>query len=146
MEHFKPYEVVDQNTYQQMGDSAESLLTLDCRFSFDGIWEFFYQRDGHCVIICNNWHTGGPFQWRGWRTVEAAHKLGSPTGHEQHTAGNAGDLTIQGYTAEQARQIIKENQDNPLLAKITRLEANVSWLHFDCKQLIGQERIHVFVA
>lgn len=46
-----------------------------------------------------------------------------------HKFGKAGDFTVKGMTAEQARQRIKENAH--LLPCSIRLEAGVNWLHFD---------------
>ena len=43
--------------------------------------------------------------------------------------GKAGDFTITGMTAEQARQAIKKNAS--LLPCNIRMEKAVSWLHFD---------------
>lgn len=46
-----------------------------------------------------------------------------------HVLGKAGDFTVTGLTAEEARRRIKENER--LLPYPLRLEAGVSWLHFD---------------
>ena len=46
-----------------------------------------------------------------------------------HCLGKAGDFTISGMTAEQARQAIKANAH--LLPCNIRIEKAVSWLHFD---------------
>lgn len=46
-----------------------------------------------------------------------------------HILGKAGDFTVTGLTAEEARRRIKENER--LLPYPLRLEAGVSWLHFD---------------
>ena len=46
-----------------------------------------------------------------------------------HILGKAGDFTVSGMTAEQARQAIKQNAH--LLPYNIRLEAGVSWLHID---------------
>ena len=46
-----------------------------------------------------------------------------------HVLGKAGDFSITGMTAEQARQKIKENAS--LLPCNIRIERGVSWLHMD---------------
>ena len=46
-----------------------------------------------------------------------------------HCLGKAGDFTVSGMTAEQAREAIKENAH--LLPCPVRLEKGVSWLHLD---------------
>ena len=48
-----------------------------------------------------------------------------------HCLGKAGDFTVTGMTAEQARQKIKENAH--LLPCPVRLERGVSWLHMDVR-------------
>lgn len=48
-----------------------------------------------------------------------------------HCLGKAGDFTVTGMTAEQARQRIKENAH--LLPCPVRLESGVSWLHMDVR-------------
>ena len=46
-----------------------------------------------------------------------------------HVLGKAGDFTVKGMTAQEARQRIKDNAH--LLPYPLRMEAGVSWLHFD---------------
>lgn len=46
-----------------------------------------------------------------------------------HVLGKAGDFTVKGMTAQEARQRIKDNAH--LLPYPIRMEAGVSWLHFD---------------
>ena len=46
-----------------------------------------------------------------------------------HMLGKAGDFTVKGMTAQEARQRIKDNAH--LLPYPLRMEADVSWLHFD---------------
>ena len=48
-------------------------------------------------------------------------------------------------TAEEARKKILADQDNPLVSRITRLETEVNWCHFDLAVLPkGKHRIYVF--
>ena len=62
-----------------------------------------------------------------------------------HILGKAGDFTVQGLTAEQARRRIKEMQH--LLPCAIRLEAGVSWLHFDTLPQFGvTEKVYEFAA
>lgn len=46
-----------------------------------------------------------------------------------HILGKAGDFTVEGMTAEEARTLIKRNAH--LLPCNIRLEGGVSWLHID---------------
>ena len=60
-----------------------------------------------------------------------------------HLFGKAGDFTVKGMTAEQARKMIKEKAD--LLPCPIRLEAGVSWLHFDILPQCGvDEKVYEF--
>ena len=152
MKHFQPYELVDKETYSQKGDSCLDLFTPRVLTAMDNVWDFFFQRHGECKITINDWYWGGQFQWRGWRTEAEADLLlhlppGTHPGQEQHAAGDAFDYDIKGMTAQEVRDVIVANQDDPLLVGITRLEAGTSWVHMDCKVLIApQTRIHVFIA
>ena len=46
-----------------------------------------------------------------------------------HVLGKAGDFTVQGMTAQEARSRIRNSAN--LLPYPLRMEAGVSWLHFD---------------
>lgn len=62
-----------------------------------------------------------------------------------HVLGKAGDFTVKGLTAEQARQRIKEMQH--LLPCPIRLEKGVSWLHFDVLPQYGIDtKVYEFTA
>lgn len=52
-----------------------------------------------------------------------------------HLFGKAGDFTIEGMTAEEARKLIRKHAD--LLPCNIRMERGVSWLHFDVMQQYG---------
>lgn len=61
-----------------------------------------------------------------------------------HILGKAGDFTIIGMTAEEARQKILNNAD--ILPYPMRIEANVSWLHIDVLPQHGiKEKVHFFI-
>ena len=60
-----------------------------------------------------------------------------------HILGKAGDFTPKGMTAEQARTIIKSHQD--LLPCNIRMEAGVTWLHFDVLPQYGiDQKVYEF--
>ena len=62
-----------------------------------------------------------------------------------HVLGKAGDFTITGMTAENARKKIKENAD--LLPCPIRMEADVNWLHFDVRPTDGiKDKVYEFKA
>lgn len=60
-----------------------------------------------------------------------------------HILGKAGDFTVKGMSAEDARKKIIANAD--LLPFRIRLEGKVSWLHFDTLPQYGvASLVHVF--
>lgn len=60
-----------------------------------------------------------------------------------HLFGKAGDFMAKGMTAEQARQKIIANAD--LLPCNIRLEAGVTWIHFDVMPQYGiTDKVYVF--
>lgn len=60
-----------------------------------------------------------------------------------HILGKAGDFTVKGLTAEQARERIKNNAH--LLPCNIRMEDNVTWLHFDVLPQFGvTDKIYLF--
>jgi hypothetical protein len=133
--HFRIYELVDRQTYMNYGERAWTLISPDLQEALDGVREFFNQ-----PVTVNNWYGGGPFQYRGYRGP--ACPIGAE--HSQHKLGMAADFDVHEHTAEDARKIIKDNEDDPLLAKIMRMEDGVNWVHIDLKELAdNQKRIYL---
>lgn len=60
-----------------------------------------------------------------------------------HILGKAGDFTVSGMSAEEARRKIIANAS--LLPHSIRMEAGVTWLHFDVLEQWGvEEKIYLF--
>jgi hypothetical protein len=136
--HFKIYELVDKKTFDRFGLHAWMFLNPTALQALDGIRDFFTELRGKDTpVIVNNYHSGGPFQYRGLRPLSCA--IGAE--YSQHRLGNAFDCDIKGVSAERARQIILEHKDDPRLAMITCIEADVNWLHFDCRNIPDRIRI-----
>lgn len=139
MKHFELHELVDRATFEQWGPRGWALFNPDALEALDGLRDFF-----NVPIVVNNWWNGdGQNQYRGYRPENC------PIGAKfsEHKKGNAFDCTIKGFNADVARQIIVDNQDDPRLVKIQRLEDEVHWVHFDCATLPqGKERIYLFKA
>ena len=149
MRNFKPYELVPKTTYERLGDEGSlNLLKPKFKIALDNLSDFFsHYREEHCPLSLNDYYNGGTRQFCGWRPEICTDADGHPVGagHSQHKDGNAGDVHCKIYTAEQMREIIIAHKDDPLLQLITRLEAGVTWLHFDLMILPeGMERIHLF--
>jgi hypothetical protein len=138
MKHFQAHELVDRATFELLGDKAFDLFVPRALQAADDLREYF-----DVPITINNWHSGGEFEWRGFRTLQKAAELGAP--HSKHALGEAFDCDIYGTTAEEARRRILADKDHALLRLITRLETRVNWLHFDVAELpYGVSRIYLF--
>ena len=93
-------------------------------------------------LICNTWFQDGNRVASGYRSSKC------PVGvaKSQHKEGKAVDLVCNKYTAEQMRQMIKENEH--LLPYPIRIEEGVSWLHIDTKERTSgprsNEKIYFF--
>lgn len=93
-------------------------------------------------LICNTWFQDGNRVASGYRSSQC------PVGvaKSQHKEGKAVDLVCNKYTAEQMRQMIKENEH--LLPYPIRIEDGVSWLHIDTKERTSgprsNEKIYFF--
>lgn len=62
-----------------------------------------------------------------------------------HVLGQAGDFTVQGMTAREARSLIRNNAN--MLPYPLRMEGGVSWLHIDTLPQYGiTEKIYEFSA
>ena len=60
-----------------------------------------------------------------------------------HVLGKAGDFTVKGMTAEEARSRIRNNAG--MLPYPLRMEADVNWLHFDVLTQFGiSQKVYEF--
>jgi hypothetical protein len=132
--HFRASELVDPTTYAMHGDS--SLYIFDPRIlqAADKIREFF-----DAPVTCNNWMSGGEYQFRGYRPPECL--VGAKNSEHKH--GRALDLSIKGVSAKMARLAIVQHSDI-FLPFIKRMESGVSWLHIDCSPNCNQRKITLF--
>ena len=122
----KPYfdidELVCNHTYAKWGEKA---------------WQFLDTDYLHCLLVIRRdiikrpmWCNGTQKKQRGLRCNRCDMvKNKSSVYLSSHILGKAGDFTITGLSAENARKLIKENAG--LLPCNIRMEKGVSWLHFD---------------
>lgn len=92
-------------------------------------------------LICNTWFQDGNRVASGYRSSKC------PVGvaKSQHKEGKAVDLVCNKYTAEQMRQMIKDNEH--LLPYPIRMEEgpNITWCHIDVKDMnYGNRKIVMF--
>lgn len=134
--HFDLEELVDRDTFGTYGEDAWKLLHPDAIIALDGVREYF-----GVPVTVNNWKWGGPFQYRGYRPPHCG--IGAPQSY--HKRGMAFDFDVRGLDALTVRKVIKDNQSDPLLEKIMRLEDVVSWVHMDVGRIPdGKHRIYLF--
>ena len=92
-------------------------------------------------LICNTWFQDGNRRNSGFRSFGC--KIGAQK--SMHKEGKAADLICRDYTAEQIRQMIIKNQDK--LPFPIRMEADVTWLHIDVKDMDYKgKKIYLFKA
>ena len=133
LKHFSVYELVDQETFELLGNNAQLLFDQDLLRDIDTLRENINRK---CTI--NDWYWGGKFSQSGYRTLKSV--VGSKT--SQHRLGKAFDLKFEKITAEEVRKHIIANKH--LYPAIMRLERGVSWIHLDGKLVANSKRIYLF--
>lgn len=121
--NFRLYELVPESVYDVYGEKAWWFLDQFALMSLQEV------RDELGVVTVNNWAWGGNRQWSGLRTPDSPYY--EP--FSQHTFGRAFDCLIDGVTADEARQAIREGQEHGKFEFITAIEIGVDWLHFDVR-------------
>jgi len=132
--YFKTQEFVPKAIYQKYGEN--SLWFVDPRIV--KLANFTRSFFGKPVTI-NNWHTGGSYNYRGFRDPECT--IGAKL--SQHRFGRAIDINVAGMTAEQVHKAILLNEKKFLEAGLTTLEASKdtpTWTHCDIRAT-GLEKI-----
>jgi hypothetical protein len=135
---FDVSELVCKHTYDEWGEKS---------------WQFLDTDYLHCLLIirrdilkvpmvCN--HSGA--NQRGLRCNRCDLVKGKESVYlSSHVLGKAGDFTVQGMTAQQARSRIR-NMAHLLPCNI-RIEGGVSWLHFDVLPQYGiTDKVYEFTA
>ena len=129
-------ELVCNHTLAKWGDKAWQFLATDYLLALLIIRRDILRRP----MYCNGF---GKYQ-RGLRcnmcplVAEKESVYLSP-----HNLGQAGDFTVEGMTAKEARTLIRANAH--LLPCNIRLEGGVSWLHIDSLPQVGvTDKVYVF--
>ena len=122
----KPYfdidELVCEHTFKKWGEQAWQFLDTDFLHAL-----LIIRRD---ILKKPMWCNSTTKKQRGLRcNMCQMVKEKKAVYLSSHVLGKAGDFSITGMTAEQARQKIKANAS--LLPCNIRIEKAVSWLHFD---------------
>ena len=138
--YFDITELVCPHVYNKYGEKSWQFLDKDALYGLLLMRETIFG-----VPIYINSYKNGKTQ-RGLRCNKCELVKSKATLYlTQHGFGKAWDFTVQGYTAEQARKKIIENAN--LFPFNFRLEADKSWVHWDCMEQYGiNEKVHLFYA
>lgn len=136
--YFQISELVCEHTFTRWGERAWQFLDTDYLACLLIIRRDILQ----LPMICN--HKGA--NQRGLRCNRCEMvKEKSNAYLSSHVLGKAGDFTVQGLTAQQARERIKAMAH--LLPCNIRLEAGVTWLHFDVLPQYGiNHKVYEFIG
>jgi hypothetical protein len=122
-EHFVIEELVPPQVFKDRGEKAWQLLDDRMLITLDRL------REKYGSMTVNNWKWGGDREWSGLRTSDSPYY----SKYSQHSFGRAADVIFKHITAEEVRQAILENPDDPTFELINSFEEGVSWLHFDVR-------------
>lgn len=129
--HFIIEELVSPQAYKDRGEKAWQLLDDRLLMTLDLL------RERYGKMTVNNWKWGGNREWSGLRTADSPYF----SKYSQHSFGKAADIIFNDITAEEVRQDILDNPDDPTFKFINSIELGVSWVHLDCRNC---DRIFAF--
>lgn len=136
--YFDVNELVCDHTYAKWGEQS---------------WQFLDTDFLHCLLVIRRdilqkpmWCNGKGKTQRGLRCNRCALVRGKSSVYlSAHVLGKAGDFDTTGMKAEEVRRMIRENAH--LLPCNIRMEAGVSWLHFDVLPQYGvTKKVYEFKA
>lgn len=136
--YFQVSELVCDHTFAKWGEASWQFLDTDYLHAL-----LIIRRDILQVpMTCN--HSGATQRGLRCNRCELVREKSSVY-LSSHILGKAGDFTVKGLTAEEARTRIKQNARQ--LPCSIRMEAGVSWLHFDTlPQSDINEKVYEFRA
>jgi len=127
--HFQWYEFMPKprNKAEELEFIKYWLVIMDSRLLMhaDEVREFY----GKPVTV-NNWHSGGQFQFRGWRPPY------DTTGakYSQHRYGRAMDFDVKGISVAQVITDARAGKFSLLKA----IETGITWNHHDVRNNTGK--------
>lgn len=127
--HFKIFELVPPDIFQERGEAAWELFDPRLLITLDAI------RDELGPVVVNDWMDGGQFKESGFRSAK------STTGahYSQHRFGRAADCKLQVKPAD-ARQYIVSNFDKFVhLTTMENTDSTPTWLHVDVRNNPGPQ-------
>ena len=136
--YFQIRELVCEHTHSKWGERAWQFLDTDYLHTLLVIRRDILQ----LPMTCN--HEGA---WQRGLRCNRCDLVKDQKGVylSSHILGKAGDFTVKGMTAQDARSRIRQNAH--LLPCNIRMEGGVSWLHFDVLPQFGiTEKVYEFTA
>lgn len=136
--YFQVRELVCDHTFSKWGERSWQFLDTDWLHSLLIIRRDILQ----APMVCND----GAATQRGLRCNRCELVRGKDSVYlSSHILGKAGDFTVKGMTAQEARTRIKNNAH--LLPCPIRMEGGVNWLHFDVLPQYGLDvKVYEFTA
>jgi hypothetical protein len=136
--YFQVRELVCDHTFSKWGERSWQFLDTDWLHSLLIIRRDILQ----APMVCNT----DEARQRGLRCNRCELVRGKDSVYlSSHILGKAGDFTVKGMTAQEARTRIKNNAH--LLPCPIRLEGGVNWLHFDVLPQYGLDvKVYEFTA
>lgn len=136
--YFQIRELVCEHTHSEWGERAWQFLDTNYLACLLVIRRDILQ----LPMICN--HDGANQRGLRCNRCELVRDKGSVY-LSSHVLGKAGDFTVQGITAQEARSRIRNMAH--LLPCPIRMEGGVSWLHFDVLPQYGiTDKVYEFTA
>lgn len=134
--YFQVSELVCEHTHSRWGERSWQFLDTDYLHALLVIRRDILQ----LPMTCN--HSGA--NQRGLRCNMCELVMEKTKNYlSSHVLGKAGDFSVKGLTAQQARDRIRNNAH--LLPCNIRLEDKVTWLHFDVLPQFGiTEKVYLF--
>ncbi len=134
--YFQVSELVCEHTHSRWGERSWQFLDTDYLHAL-----LIIRRDILQVpMTCN--HSGANQRGLRCNMCELV-KEKTQNYLSSHILGKAGDFSVKGLTAQQARERIKNNAH--LLPCNIRLEDKVTWLHFDVLPQFGiEDKVYLF--
>ena len=128
---FEVYELVDQETYQILGEKSWWMLNDK---AVKGLFEL--RKAIGKPITVNNWYWGGNLENRGYRSIY------STTGGKfsQHRVGNAFDINVKGMTPQEVYHYIVKNYQKFGITTIENIQHTPTWTHIDWRYT-GQKEL-----
>lgn len=136
--YFQVRELVCDHTFSKWGERSWQFLDTDWLHSLLIIRRDILQ----APMVCNT----DEARQRGLRCNRCELVRGKDSVYlSSHILGKAGDFTVKGMTAQEARTRIKNNAH--LLPCPIRMEGGVNWLHFDVLPQYGLDvKVYEFTA